>query len=434
MKKHTLLILCLLISTQLWAGASTTVRLKSDIDLVVSGMTNRSFNLNSAKPSGDGGTESSPAKVYVPMNNPSVTAANYFMAGGVTDLYSPGQSLYTISFPLYLNATSSDFYLYVSVKDGSNGYKLAAKYLGGPFNGTTNSTIPFAISVKSLCDQLSGDCANFNTVSGTEKTYMAYFFLSTATPASLALGTVTDPATYTGGLYFQVNMSNRIYQSSQVSPSISRARAGDGRLILEYDSNASILKPKAVRVVSFGENPPGGATDLQPIQTAFSAGGTLVTTEYPYLASGQITVNNLPNSKDAYLAIVFEDLYQFGTVVSADVVGKPMAIQELLKDQSCFLLTAGFGEEHYVITYFRHFRDAVLAKSSIGRAFIGFYYDTAPKYALMIYEHESLRALIRGVGYTLYFIFNHISLVFLGSLFFLILCIYLYKKREKIKI
>lgn len=419
-------------TAQAFAASSTTVRIKQDIDLVVPATTNKTFDLNSVEPSGDGSSESAPAKVYVPMNSPSATAANYLLAAGVTDLFSPSQSAYTISFPLYLNSTASDYYLYASVKDGTNGYKLAFKHGTGPYNSVTNSSVTFPLNIKELCDQLS-DCSNFTTTGNTEKAYMVYFFFSTTTPASFALGTVTDPATYTGGIFFEVNMSNRIYTSSQIAPSISKIRPGDGRLIVEYTSTGSILKPKAVRIFNFGETSPGGAVDLQPAQTSYTAGGTLVTTEYAYAASGEVTVNNLPNSKTANLSVVFEDLYKFGTVVSSDSAGSPMAIQELLKKEGCFLLTAGFGEDHYVISYFRHFRDAVLAKSFLGRAFINFYYETAPKYALLIYKHETLRALIRTFAYSLYFVFNNIGAIFL-TITIGTLLIYLRKKREKIKI
>ena len=119
-----------------------------------------------------------------------------------------------------------------------------------------------------------------------------------------------------------------------------------------------------------------------------------------------MTVNNLTNSDTYNVSILFEDKYKFGTVLSNDMIGQPKEIEELLKKNACFLLTAGFGEDHFVINYFRNFRDTILSQSYLGRAFIHTYYELAPKYALMIYHNEAIRAVIRGAGYTLYFIFN----------------------------
>ncbi len=427
MRKYILSSLLLIWSAQLFAGTSTTVRLNPDIELVVTGTTNTGLTLNSIEPSGDGTSESAPAKIYVPMEGTSAGNADYFLDSGVTSLYSPS-AVYPINLPLYLNTTSSDFYLYASIKDGSNGYKLAVKHGSGPFNGTTNSNTNFPFTIKAICDQLT-DCSNFTTTNGTEKSYLLYIFFSTATPNSLALGTVTDPASYTGGMYFEVNMSNRIYTAAQVTPVISNIRQGDARLILEYTSNGSILKPKAVRVFKHGPSSPAGGSPIR----SYDGNGSLTSTEYPFASAGQVTVSGLTNDVDYDFSVLFVDLYKFGTVVSQIKTQRPMAIQELLKKEGCFLLTAGFGEDHYVISYFRHFRDAVLAKSYLGKAFISFYYESAPKYALLIYKHETLRAMIRGMAYTLYFIFNNISLILLSSLFATLL-FYLYKKREKIKI
>ena len=65
--------------------------------------------------------------------------------------------------------------------------------------------------------------------------------------------------------------------------------------------------------------------------------------------------------------------------------------------------------------------------------FIRNYYEYAPKYALMIYKHDSIRTAIRGAAYVLYFVFNYFAVILI-SLIGGISSIYLYKNREKIKI
>ena len=440
MRKHILSSLLLIWSAQLFAGAATTIRLNTNNELVVTGQTTGSaFVINSAEPSGDGTAEASPAKVYVPMDGPLAGAADeakYFIdknAGTLFDVTSTSQK---INFPLYVNAltVTNPFYIYVALKDNSNNYKIVT-FSSSTYNGTTNLDVTFPVSVKEFCDQSGVDCSSFTSTSGTEKTFTAYFFLNDTVPTSLPVGTTITPSSagYNNGIYFQLNMSNKVYTKNQVTLDITKTRPGDKRLILEYSGSAGITNPKAVRVISFGSTNPGSAIDDEPIVTALNAGGGLTSTEYPYSTSGQLTVTNLENGVETFLSVVMVNLYNIATVVSPAGSETPLEIQELLKKEGCFLLTAGFGEDHYVISYFRHFRDAVLAKSYLGKAFISFYYESAPKYALLIYKHETLRAMIRGMAYTLYFIFNNISLILLSSLFATLL-FYLYKKREKIKI
>lgn len=433
MRKTLLLSFLLLWSAQVFAAAVTTVRLNPDIDLAVTGTTTTTFTIGSAESSGDATAESAPARVYVPMDGPLPAGASdevkYFTENGVNTLFDATNAVYKVNFPVYINATASTYYLYAAVKDIGNNYKVAAIF-PSTFNGSTNVNETFSINIKALCDQ-TVDCTNF-AISTTEKTYLSYFFLTSTAPTSMPIGTTIVPGSYAGGIYYEINLSNRVYSSSQIAPSISKIRPGDGRVIVEYSANASMLKPKSMRLYKFDTNP-AGASDLQPIATAFQLGGGLTPTEYAYSASGEVTLNNLPNGVDTYLAVVYLDVYRFGSVLSPVSIGKPQAIEELLKKNSCFLLTAGFGEDHFVISYFRNFRDTVLVNSFLGREFIGFYYETAPKYALELYKSETLRALVRLMGYILYFLFNYsIAIIFSGTI--LSFLFYFLKNREKIKI
>jgi hypothetical protein len=429
MRKIILLSFLMLSSVQLLAGVATTVRLNPNNAFAVYGTTNTTFQLGSSAASGDATSDSAPAKIYVPMDGPS-TPINYFIEPSVTSLFTATNSA-TINFPLYLNATSTDFYLYVAIKDPTNVYKLAKQFSVTPFNGTTDSDQIFPVSPIDFCTQ-TADCTDFATVSGTEKTHLAYFFFSTSN--GLALGSVIDPTVATGGIFFEVNMSNRIYQSASVIPSITTIRSGDRRVIIEYTSNASILQPRSVRILNYNGNPSGAGKE-QPIRTSFGLGtaGSLLSTEYDYNANGEITVKDLENGSQYYLALTFVDQYKFATVVSDDQLGEPKQIEELLKKNSCFLLTAGFGEDHYVINYFRHFRDTILVNSFLGREFIHVYYALAPKYALMIYTHDGIRAMIRGMAYSLYFIFNYIFLIITFAIGLIVL-LFIKKNFKKTKL
>lgn len=398
--------LFILLFLAVWSAqnfADDTVRLHPDIDLVVNGSTNISFPLNVVKSSaGATPTEAAPAEVFVPMNGSS-GQANYFTVKGVTTLFSAIGSE-SINFPLYLNVGATRKYLYVAVKGTTGNYKIAQKHLDSYLN-QTNVDVTFPVTSQAICTQAT-DCSEFASSSSTEKAYFAYFFLSDQAALSVGDDLATPETTYPGGIYFKINMSNRVYTVSQVRPIITEVRPGDGRLIVKYTSVASILKPKAVRILLRKDNPT--APIEMPIETYYTseAEAVLYETEFAYSIEGEITVNNLKNGEEQYLSVLFEDQYKFGTVVSESAVGRPEEIQQLLEKNACFLLTAGFGEDHYVIDYFRHFRDNVLANSYLGRSFIHVYYELAPKYALIIYQHEGIRAVIRGLAYTLYFIFN----------------------------
>ena len=223
-------------------------------------------------------------------------------------------------------------------------------------------------------------------------------------------------------------MSNRIYNDDALRITIKSGKPGDKRVVIEYSSTATLSSnyAKAVKVYKHTSDPT--ASNMPIGYNNYS--GTLLNQDYNYAQDGTITVNGLKNSEEAILSVVFLDKFNFVTTLSQEVKVTPLEIQELLKKNACFLLTAGFGEDHYIIDYFRNFRDHVLASTYLGRSFIHVYYELAPKYALMIYQHESIRMLVRGFAYTLYFIFNF-YLIFV-AVFIGIVTYSIYGKRTKI--
>ncbi|MBY0415899.1 MAG: hypothetical protein K2Q18_17130 [Bdellovibrionales bacterium] len=432
MQKHLLLSFLAIWSSFSMAASVTTVTLKPDTNLAVYGTTNIRFQLGTTEASGDATSESAPSRVYVPMDGPNSAAndeARFFTVKGVTTLFSAASTA-MIDYPLYLNTTATDYYLYVAVKDmtsPSNPYKIAKKFAGGPYNNVTNSTLDFPLSIAEVCTQ-TASCTNFSSTGNTEKVAMAYFFLNTSNV--LGIGSTMTPGT--GGLYYEINMSNRVYLATDLQPVITEIRSGDKRVTVKYSSGTTMTNAKSMRFYSYG-SPAASPGDNLPIQDSFAIAGTdFLSKEYPYAVTGSEIVTNLENEKVYNLGVLFVDQYKFGTVVSNYKEATPLTVEELLKKNACFLLTAGFGEDHFVIDYFRHFRDNVLSHSFLGRAFISVYYEYAPKYALMIYQHESIRAMIRGAAFFLYFIFNYF---FLLVIFGAVICaLNLYKNKDKIKI
>lgn len=407
MKNLLIFSVLAILSTQLFADS---VRINPDVDLAVYGVTDTTFLLNSEEPSGDATDETKPALVYVPVQSGVTNQADYFLLKGSNSapnyLFDATDVTHVIHFPLYLNVSTTDKYLYAAVKDGSD-YKLVRAY-GTVLNNITNGSYRFPVSPQEICLRVTTpkSCANLNpSYDGSEEldSLLMYFFLSTQ--SSLTIGDTVDMTTHTGGIYFKVGMSNRIYPT--LVTTVNKVRPGDRRAILEYTASTTILKPDHLRVFDTGAS----ASVMAPIGQLT---GTLLAKEYSYIQNSEVTVTDLANSQSYNLGVMFVDKYNFTTQVSATQAVQPQEIQELLKKNACYFLTAGFGEDHFVIEYFRSFRDTVLAKNYLGRVFINVYYETAPKYALMIYHNEAIRAVIRGLAYTLYFIFNFYYLFIAG--------------------
>lgn len=420
MKNTTLLILFMLcVSSQLFAQS---VRLRTDIDLSVSGTTSGGNNivLNVEGPSGDATAEAAPATIYVPIENTVSQTHLYYVnasSGSPTTLFNTGVATDFINIPLRIITISADYYLYAAIKDttDSNKYKIIKQYSVSPMNQGETFDVVFPFAPLNICAAIASECTNLvaNSNSPTEKSFTVYFFLSTA--ASYGVNEEVDIATapLNNGIYFQISMSNRVYSDADLRITINSGRAGDKRVILNYKSTGTLASAyaKSVKVFTHSSDP---VVTNEPIGTVGYT-GVLRTQDFPYAQSGEITVNELTNSSEATLSIVFLDKFNFVTTLSKEIKATPLEIQELLRKNSCFLLTAGFGEDHYIIDYFRQLRDNVLANSYLGRSFIHAYYELAPKYALMIYQHEGLRAFVRLVGYGLYFLFSFYY-IFLGLL------------------
>lgn len=418
MLKYALLFL--FISLSLFADQ---VRVYDPDDLAISASTNTTYSLFVEEPSGDATSESAPAKVYVPMENASGTNKNYFYLnansgtknifgyGSVTSTYSG----YNILFPLSVSVSSTAKYIYAAVKmPSASNYKVVAR-TAVTYQDITNQGINFSLSPHKICESSTSEttnCSNFDidgTITEATKSFYIYFFLSdnsTLVNSSIAV------SSYSGGVYFQTYMSNRVYSYTDLVVSMTGLRRGDERVIGDYTNSATMEDFK--KALIYGHTSVGA--DACSNSTILACAGSLYSTPEVTTQSGSFTLPNLTNGVEVRVSVVLIDKYGFSTHVSNSKTATPADIEELLNKQSCFLLTAGFGEEHFVIDYFRGFRDRTLLKSTLGRAFVKFYYKFAPGFAVSIYNNDFVRFAIRQMAYVLYGVFNYFYLILISLL------------------
>ena len=419
MKLFTLITLTF-ICTSLFG--SDSVRINDPSNLIVTGtISGISFTLGSDSPSGDGTSESAPAKVYLPINNIPTNNQLYStlkVTSGLSSLFNIGSTSEYVSFPLLMTIGSTAKYLYIAVRGGATGtsYYVSGKSTS-TYSNISSSLINFSINPKDICksvivNNISTVCNALtgaldpNSISSVLFKPMLYFFV---TDQVLAVdGTsVIDPANanFSGGIYFESQMSNRIFTSSDLVVSLSALRKGDARLLGTFSGSSTMDSTlfKKVIVYQYSDTSTPIVANL-PIGSATL--GALVNKDISTEQSGDFTFSGLTNSQTYKISLAFEDKFLFATTLSTSQAGTPTEIQELLKKQACYLLTAGFGEEHYIISFFRQYRDQILANSWIGRKFIKVYYSSAPHYAVIIYQSQWMRLVIRSIAYLLYFFFN----------------------------
>jgi hypothetical protein len=310
-------------------------------------------------------------------------------------------------------------YLYAAAKSGSS-YIVVAKY-GSQISPITNGEVTFNVSPQNICEGAAGgssNCSNFDdnvaaSVTEAEKAINVYFFVSSESLVVGAKDIGAPSASYSGGVFFQMNMSNQVYTDSESTVSLSELRQGDRRVIGTFSSSSSIGNLKGLYAYLHDS-----ATDsCTSIREPGRCQGSFNSTAVSLFQNGEFTLSGLTNGSDVRVSVALVDKFGFSTTVSNSIKVTPAEIQELLKKQACFILTAGFGEEHYVTNYFRGYRDQTLAHSWFGKKLIRFYYKAAPQYALMIYKSEVMRFGIRMMAYVIYYLFNYYWVILLGLLF-----------------
>jgi hypothetical protein len=425
MFKSLLLIFSLVGSSHLFATGTAKVEISSGAEAT----SNPAIAYLPMIYEGGGGSETDPVNVYIPyspdITTPTplddfVTLSNSVL---IPRYNSPVALKVNLTFRTTLKVTNPDTtkrYLYVAVKDSVSGLYEVVKKIGTFFDTNSVSSELTTLDYQTeICDLIDiPQCTtNINDL-GDEPTVLIYYFLSTSviTPT-----TVISPTTSTDGVFYKFNISSKVPDGSIIFTSL---RPGDGRAVATFDGLAVTNMTKIYKILIFKR------TNNTEKRIGVLSGGTdNVSLIYksldplPSEPSGSFTITDLENSVTVDITLALENKYQFVSKIPLSLNVTPLKIEALLESQACFLLTAGFGEEHWVIDYFKEIRDHFLAKFSAGRWFIGAYYELAPKYALQIYHSEALRLIIRTMAYVAYSLIHYyyIYLTIFGFLAYLLL-------------
>jgi hypothetical protein len=305
---------------------------------------------------------------------------------------------------------------------------------GGEGNGyltlSSFSNYEFYFPLKNVCSVTGTNCnAPFTTLGasttagGSSFKTSQYIYVQSfdpqSTPGNVPFTLSADPSSSGTGLLFNLRLSANILTPSFQTSGIHR---GDTSLALDYNGAATAGSFDSTEGLwrAIIINAPGiysSETDLKavlptptlcdlkevrPTPSCYIVGPNVV------LLAGTISAYNLVNGNSYNLAVVLANKYKFTTKVGNTQPGTPQEIEVFLREQQCYFLSAGFQDHHFVLNYFRHFRDEVLNSTRLGRVLVNFYYETAPQYTHHIFNNPQIALFFRGLGHSLYWVFNSI--------------------------
>jgi hypothetical protein len=195
-------------------------------------------------------------------------------------------------------------------------------------------------------------------------------------------------------IYLQANFSS-LYESSELVPT-SEILRGDQYLVIKYHlqqlskTNRSLLHK--IILVQYEQ-----ASQGQTTRTILSARQLLPAQHlhfYDHTDLHFLRKEHLTNNQEYYFATAALNKFFFATKVSTALAKTPLDIETFLKQQGCYLISAGFQKKHWILEYYRSFRDQWLMSTSLGRSFVRWYYKTAYSYAFIIADSYTLRTLV----------------------------------------
>ena len=394
------------------------------------------------------GTGDSPHVVYVPIYN-----ANSDSGPGQNHSYSmlySGSGDATADLPSYDDSssdTSGNIVTQLTINAGSSqssqvlyagilnedGDKFSVYDNPQPFTGDNDGLLSYSssesvnvnvtLNINKLCsgsflDTCTAKLRDSVTPTNDAEVIILYFFSennykSTSTEQDLSSQS---------GVLVKYRFSSKVNFEDERVTSLDLKR-GDLRLTAVYTLDL-ITEPYKLIDLRQGGAFSGG--------TYSDASNDLLAVDYSPGEGGEMDIFPVTNDQNYYVTLGYVDKWQFVSKLpgtGTDQPVKPTNIVNFLEKESCYLISAGFKERHYILDYFRWFRDHFLLKYPLGQAFVELYYETAPYYALKyIYPNETLSFLVRSFAYILYFFMTRIW--YFIAAFFLVTVYLVAKKRS----
>lgn len=301
------------------------------------------------------------------------------------------------------NTANGDRFLYVAARDSSDtDFQIVARFSGDAFDDSFNDTITVDFSLVTFCAITALPCASIEATDTPGSTFnnLFYYFLNEADFGDGSGDVGINPADpgNNNGVFVKYNFSNNVNNSTVVS--IDNIEIGDGQLKVKY--SGTVISDFKDVIVFIHTGAVNGA--IAPINTI--ATGSIDPDSFPPSSKAEITIRGLNNAEPFSFSLAFVNKYNFATNLSIGQTATPQSIQVFLESQACYLLSAGFQKPHYVLDYFREFRDEILLSYSWGQKFVEFYYKSAPQFTPYILDNPILAGVIKVLAYTAYAMFH----------------------------
>jgi hypothetical protein len=329
-----------------------------------------------------------------------------------------------LRFRLNINITTLLSRLYVAIKGDSGSYKVLADL--GDIAADTSLSIQ-DISITDICGSDEVDCNTLdkdNDPGAVPEAFTLHFFLGVD---MLGPGDGYTPGA-DNGVYYNVNFSARVFDDRRID--LFDLRKGDSQLVADYSgfTMSEILGLYGIVSSRSGvcaTNVVDASNDDDTMESLGLSFSDLVDLRTNVIL-GQEKFEDLSNGLCYTVRFIQCDFYGFCSFASQSYEGSPEDIETLLKKQACFFFTAGFGREHFVVDFFQDWRNKVLKRFWVGRAFINWYYKTAPQYTPYILRTPWLQKTIQ---YTAYILYGVIKAWWLLSLFVVLAIVHFARKK-----
>ncbi|MDD0853564.1 hypothetical protein HBN50_10665 [Halobacteriovorax sp. GB3] len=418
MNKLTILILTFLMS---FNSYSLSVVLTDSDEPVVRMVKTTSYDLVIEGKSGSSVSEPYEVFVAVDPNGSSTTDQNKYFTKSNGDLATISAG--TVRFFVDVDVDSDEKKLFVAARDGSD-TDFDMVYLStANFSSDTDSQA-LDVPMSNLCGS-PVDCASdgFSDSSQQVEKDQIYYIGLVDTDTAFETGLNPEADEYKGGVYVRINFSTKLDETVVIS--LSTVEPGDESVYVTYETSSTTISDRYDTIfISDG-------TGNAPFHgTSGSESPTILFESETAGVSDSVQIPDLSNGVTYNITVAYRNKYFFATPQSDSLTGQPQEIPPFLKKNACYFISAGFGEDHYVLDYFRSIRDEVLLQNSFGKRFVNFYYTSAPKYAQYIYENKYLAFSVRIFSYISYFAIKHFY--YIMALITLILSLLIVKKRGNV--